>query len=61
MWRFGTLKRKAKILIIEKPVEFSTLKDQLLQTYSEEEDTCDAVYRTSGVEELLNKVVLPVL
>ena len=59
MWRFGTLKRKAKRLIIEKPVEFSTLKDQLLQTYSEEEDMCDAVYRTSNVEELLNKVVLP--
>ena len=59
MWRFGTLKRNAKRLILDKPVEFSILKDQLLQTYSEEEDTCDAVNRTSDVKELLDKVVLP--
>ena len=59
-WRFGKLKRTTKSLILDKPEDglFSTLKDQLLYMYSEDEMTCSIIREAVDTAELLDNVVL---
>ena len=60
-WRFGKLKRTVKSLILDSPEEglFSTLKDQLLQMYSEDLNTCSIIHEAADTTELLDNIVLP--